>query len=119
MPDPIRIRCGSARKRWPEAGPMILAHRLASRLEPFGQATPIKSGPVLLHVIRAFFGRTETNRLREVGSGMYYFSCTLAVMAINGRNQNASESDPACLLGSCCVYSGHLLGVLGLVFCGL
>ena len=25
--------------------------------------------------------------------------CTLAVMAITGRNQNASGSDPACLLG--------------------
>ena len=26
--------------------------------------------------------------------------CTLAVIAITGRNQNASESDPACLLGA-------------------
>ena len=26
--------------------------------------------------------------------------CTLAVMAITGRNQNASGSDPACLLGA-------------------
>ena len=30
MPDPIRIRAGSAGKHWPEAGRMILAHRLAS-----------------------------------------------------------------------------------------
>ena len=99
MPDPICIRSRSTQKRWPEAGPMILAHRLASGLDPFGQATQIKSGPVLLSVIRAFFGMTETNRMREVGSGMYDFSCTLAVMAITGRNQNASESDPACLQG--------------------
>ena len=37
MLDPIRIRPGSAGKHWPEAGQMILAHWLASRLDPFGQ----------------------------------------------------------------------------------
>ena len=37
MPDPIRIRSGSARKLWTERGPMILAHRLASGPDPFGQ----------------------------------------------------------------------------------
>ena len=37
MPDPIRIRSGSAGKHWPEAGRMILAHRLASGPDPFGQ----------------------------------------------------------------------------------
>ena len=31
MPDPIRIWSQSARKQWPEAGRIILAHRLASR----------------------------------------------------------------------------------------
>ena len=36
MPDPIRIRSGSAGKPWPEAGRMILAHRLASGPDPFG-----------------------------------------------------------------------------------
>ena len=38
MPDQIRIRSGSTRKRWPEAGRMILAHWLASGLDPFGQS---------------------------------------------------------------------------------
>ena len=37
MPDPIRIRSGSGGKHWPEAGRMILAHRLASGPDPFGQ----------------------------------------------------------------------------------
>ena len=49
MPDPIRIRSGSDRKRWPEAGRMILAHRLASGPDPFGQnlaqSASTKSGP--------------------------------------------------------------------------
>ena len=31
------ILAGSAGKHWPEAGHMILAHRLASRPDPFGQ----------------------------------------------------------------------------------
>ena len=37
MPDPIRIRSGSGWKHWPEAGRMIVAHRLASGPDPFGQ----------------------------------------------------------------------------------
>ena len=37
MPDLIRIRAGSAGKHWPEVGRMILAHRLASGPDPFGQ----------------------------------------------------------------------------------
>ena len=37
MPDPIRIRSGSGRKHWPEAGRMILAHPFASGLDPFVQ----------------------------------------------------------------------------------
>ena len=37
MPDPIRIRSGSAGKHWPEAGRMILAHLLASGPDPFCQ----------------------------------------------------------------------------------
>ena len=37
MPDPIRIRAGSAGKHWPEAGRMILVHWLASGPDPFGQ----------------------------------------------------------------------------------
>ena len=37
MPDPILIRSGSGGKHWPEAGRKILAHRLASGPDPFGQ----------------------------------------------------------------------------------
>ena len=37
MLDPICIRSRSAQKSWQEAGPVILAHLLASRLDPFGQ----------------------------------------------------------------------------------
>ena len=44
MPDPFRIRSGSAWKRGPEAGRLILAHQFASgpdlfgqNLDPFGQ----------------------------------------------------------------------------------
>ena len=38
MPDPIHIRSGSTEKHWPEASPIILAHRLASGPDPFGQS---------------------------------------------------------------------------------
>ena len=38
MPDPIRIRSGLVWKHWPEAGRMVLAHRLASRSDLFGQS---------------------------------------------------------------------------------
>jgi len=37
MPDPICIQSGSAGKHWPEEGRMILAHWLASGLDPFDQ----------------------------------------------------------------------------------
>ena len=37
MPDLIHITSGSAQKRWPEAERMILAYRLASGLDLFGQ----------------------------------------------------------------------------------
>ena len=37
MPDPIRIRSGSAGKHCPEAGRMIFTHWLASGPDPFGQ----------------------------------------------------------------------------------
>jgi len=37
MTDPICIQAGMAGKHWPEVGWMILAHWLASRLDPFGQ----------------------------------------------------------------------------------
>ena len=57
--------------------------------------------------------------MREVGFGIYDPSrfwpdsgCTLAVTAITGRNQNASGSDPACLLGTLHLLSRHLLSAV-------
>ena len=37
MPDPIHIQSRSAGKHWLEVGRMILAHRIASGPDPFGQ----------------------------------------------------------------------------------
>ena len=170
MPYPIRIRSGLARKRWPEAGRVILAHWLTSGPDPFGQnlrqSAKTKSDPawfctrssapsleerirvwkweigyglvafcqepgpiILAHRLASgpdAFGQNLTrpsrsdprrfctiwprpsletrNRIRCGKSELAYTfchdsGCTLAVMAITGRNQNASESDPACLLG--------------------
>ena len=138
MPDPIRIRSGSAWKYWPEAGRMIFANRICFRtgsvwpkpdsqpelnqiragfaqydprrlwrLQPSlkvenwqragcvlpetgpddsctptcfqtrcvspnpDKATQIGSGSVSHNMIHAFFGKSELNRMREVGSGIY------------------------------------------------
>ena len=71
------------------------------------------AGPVLHNMISAFFGKMEPNRMWEViympdlTSNIQFIyiyiqpdsGCMLAVMAITGCNQNAFESDPACLLG--------------------
>ena len=64
MPDPIRIRSGSAGKHWLETGRMILAHRLASGPDLFGQNLTVRQnqiGPgLLLHnIVRDVCGRTE------------------------------------------------------------
>ena len=50
----------------------------------------------------AFFGKMDLKRMRKSDPAYTIrpdSGCTLAVMAIIGRNQNASGSDPACLLG--------------------
>ena len=60
------------------------------------QAIQIGSGSVLHDMIHAFFGKTELKRMREVKSGIYY---PARFCLHTGRNQNASGSDPACLLG--------------------
>ena len=39
--------------------------------------------------------------------------CTLAIMTITGRNQNASGSDPVCLLGKQSVLISNKKGVVG------
>ena len=64
------------------------------------QAIQIRSGLVLNDMIQAFFGKKERTK-SDVGSQIHPESgCTLAEMATIGCNQNASESDPACLLGT-------------------
>ena len=70
---------------------MILAHRLASGQDPFDT------------IRQNFFAKNGAET--DAGSRIQHIrvrpdsGCTLAVMAITGRNQNASGSDPACLLG--------------------
>ena len=164
-----RNRSGSAWKRWTEADPMILAHRLASGPDLFGPnrtqsarnksdpagfaqydpgrlwrnttesksretgggpvASCQKPGPMIFaHWLNCFWTRRHSDRIRagfaqhdpgflcrkngtesDAGSQIRHnytirpdSGCTLTVMAITGLsryNQNASESDLACLLG--------------------
>ena len=42
----IRIPSGSARKRWPEAGQMIIAHRLPSGPDPFGKNLTVSQNQI-------------------------------------------------------------------------
>ena len=67
MPDPIRVRSGSAGKHWPEAGRMIVAHRLASGLDPFGQnltqSDRTKSDPGWFCIILSGTSVEERNRV--------------------------------------------------------
>ena len=64
------------------------------------QAIQIRSGLVLNDMIQAFFGKKEKTK-SDVGSQIHLKSgCTLAEMATIKCKQNASESDPACLLGT-------------------
>ena len=75
-------------------GPIIPAHRLASRPDAFGhnpdQAVQIRPGSVLRNVIHAFFGKNgaETDavsRIRHINTIRPNSGCTLAVMLITGR----------------------------------
>ena len=76
MPDPIRIRYGSAGKHWPEAGRMILAHRLASGPDPFGQnltqSARTNSDPGWFCTILSGTSAEKRNRVWkwETGSGI-------------------------------------------------
>ena len=67
MPDPIRIRVGSARKHWPQAGRMFLAHWLASGPDPFGQnltqSARTKSDPGWFCIILSETSVEERNRI--------------------------------------------------------
>ena len=64
MLDPICIWSGLAQKRWPKAVLTILAHWLASRLDPFAktwhsQPVPNQIWAVLFNMIGAVCGRTQ------------------------------------------------------------
>ena len=61
MPDPIRIRSGSAWKHWPEAGRMTLAHRLAICLAKIWLSQPE------LNRMRAGFAQCYPGRLWKNG----------------------------------------------------
>ena len=86
---------------------MIPTHQFASRPDAFGQTLtrPSRSDPGRFCVIWSMpssekrswngCGKSDPVYTIQPDSG-----CTLAVMAITGRNQNTSGSDPAFLLGS-------------------
>ena len=73
MPDPTRIRSGSAGKHWPEAGRMILAHWLASGPDPFGQnltqSDRTKSDPSWFSTILSWTSVEERNRVWKWETG--------------------------------------------------
>ena len=79
LPDLIHIWSRLAQKHWPEAGPIILAHRLASGLDPssiWSKPDPvsqnqIKSKLVLHSMIQAVCGRNQQSF--ETGSRLMAF----------------------------------------------
>ena len=72
MPAMIRFQSRLAGKHWPEADLMILAHRLASRPDPFGQnlTRPSRSDPG--QFCTGFCGKTaEMDAGSWILSGMF------------------------------------------------
>ena len=61
MPDLIRIRPRTARKRWPEVGLMVLPHRTGSVWPKPDTVSQNQVGPGLVFhsMIRAVYGRTQ------------------------------------------------------------
>ena len=98
MPDSIRLRSGSAGKHWPEAGRMVLAHRLASGPDPFGQnltqSARTKSDPGWFCTVLSGTSVEQRNRVSnwETGSGSVA-SC-----------QEPGQMIPAHRLASRCVW---------------
>ena len=90
--------CFQTRCVWPNPKPVYFE---TDELWPNpDQATQIGSGSVLHNMIHAFFEKNGTKT--DAGSRIWHYIRSgpiLAVMATTGRNQNASGSDPACLLG--------------------
>ena len=76
MQDPICIRSRSPGKHWPEVGQMVLAHWLASRLDPFGQnltqSARTKSDLGWFCTVLSWLSAEEQNRdwKWETGSGL-------------------------------------------------
>ena len=99
---PVRIGFKALARSGPDDCCTPACFRTGSVWPKPDQAIQVGSGSVLHSMLQAFFGKTQTNRMPEVGSGIYDYGCTLAVMAITGHNQNASGSDQACLLGKYC-----------------
>ena len=79
---------------------MIPAHRLASGLDAFGQNLTRPSRSDLARFYKCDPGHLLRTNGTESDVGKLDSGCTLAVIAITGRNQNASGSDPACSRGS-------------------
>ena len=84
-------------------GPMIPAHRLASGPDVFGQTLtrPSRSDPGRFCTI---WSMSSLEKWSWNGCGKSDPAYTIwpdsgCTLAITGRNQNASRSDPACLLG--------------------
>ena len=66
MPDPIRIRSGSAWKYWPKAGRMIFANRICFRT---GSVWPKPDSQPELNRIRAGFAQYDSRRLWLIATG--------------------------------------------------
>ena len=87
-------------------GSVFLAHWLASGPDAFDpnltRPSRFDSGQFC-----TIWPRPSLEKQNQIGCGKSDpayttgpdFGCTLAIMAITGCNQNAAESDPACLLG--------------------
>ena len=80
MPDQIGIRSGSARKRWPETGLMIPAHRLVSGPDPFGQTlTGVSQNQIRSALVSVYDSGylwrsgTESQSKKKTGSGLVAF----------------------------------------------
>ena len=85
-------------------GAMISAHKLASRQDVFGQTLtrPSRSDPGQFCTVRSMPSLEKLNLkcMWEAGSGIYtIWPDSGCMLHITGHNQNASWSDPACLLG--------------------
>ena len=84
-------------------GRRFLHTGLAFRPDEFGQTLtrPSRSDPGRFCTVWSIPSLEKSVTEKDAGSRIRADSgCTLVVVAIAGRNQNASGSDPACLLGN-------------------